>query len=168
MFYCDVFSTFYMEGVYYIADDGVGAGRPAKWARWRIFYLYQPPTPSRLSICTSDSYISPLTSSFCAYLQDKPMWQRHLTPNCEDMECTECSDCKESPQRRCKAGFGCFSSFKDKQLEKGCIADDYHYKIICTNTAHVIFCCKEDLCNLNVTFPFADKQPSKSLIRMEY
>ena len=90
-----------------------------------------------------------------------------LLQNCEDMECTECSDCKESPQRRCKAGFGCFSSFKDEQLEKGCIADDYHYKIICTNTAHVVFCCKEDLCNLNATFPFSDKQPSKSIIRME-
>ena len=45
---------------------------------------------------------------------------------------------------------------------KGCIANKYHYKIICTNTAHPVICCKEDLCNLNVTLPFSDKQPSKS------
>lgn len=83
------------------------------------------------------------------------------------MECVECSasDCKES-QRRCKAGYGCFSSFKEKQLMKGCIANNYHYKIICTNTAHPVFCCEGDLCNLNVTLPFPDKQPSKSIIRI--
>ena len=78
------------------------------------------------------------------------------------MECVECSTsgCKESI-RRCEAGYGCFSSFKEKQLMKGCIANNYHYKIICTNTAHPVICCKEDLCNLNVTQPFSDKQPSK-------
>lgn len=81
------------------------------------------------------------------------------------MECAECSDCKES-QRRCKAGFGCFSSLKEKQLMKGCIANAYHYKIICKNTTHLVFCCKGDLCNLNVTLPFPDKQPSKSIIRI--
>ena len=86
------------------------------------------------------------------------------------MDCVECSttDCKES-QRRCKAGYGCFSSFKEKQLTKGCVANDYHYNIICTNTAHPVFCCKGNLCNLNVTLPFPDKQPSKSIIRiMQY
>ena len=83
------------------------------------------------------------------------------------MECVECSTsgCKES-QRKCKAGYGCFSSFKEKQLMKGCIANNYHYKIICTNTAHPVFCCKGDLCNLNVTLPFSDKQSSKSIIEI--
>ena len=71
-----------------------------------------------------------------------------------------------SSPRRCEAGNGCFSSLKEKQLMKGCIANKYHYKIICTNTAHPVICCEGDLCNLNVTLPISDKQPSKSIIRI--
>lgn len=54
---------------------------------------------------------------------------------------------------------------------KGCIANNYHYKIICTNTAHPVFCCEGDLCNLNVTLPFPDKQlnrPFEVTVKKQY
>ena len=74
----------------------------------------------------------------------------------QDIECV-CSGCKES-HGRCQTEFGCFSSIKQKHgsiiVSTGCIGNSAHYKLICENQVLPTICCKEHLCNWNVTPSF--------------
>ena len=88
---------------------------------------------------------------FC-YTGEVNLTQTPSTPD-QGIEC-ECSGCEKS---HCKAGFGCFSSVKpDKQnqgyvVKRGCIENQSHSMIICDQTNLPIVCCRENMCNRNVT-----------------
>ncbi|PFX26068.1 TGF-beta receptor type-1 [Stylophora pistillata] len=74
-------------------------------------------------------------------------------PSHQVIEC-ECSGCEKS---QCKTGFGCFSSVRpDEQnqsyvVSRGCLEHQRHFIVKCDKPYHLIVCCKENMCNRNVT-----------------
>ena len=85
------------------------------------------------------------------------------SPPLKYVECV-CTGCEES-LGSCKGAFGCFTLLKPDDektgydVSKGCIENPFHKMATCENTHHLVYCCDEYMCNMNITPPFPTTQP---------